>query len=123
VLVPRAEGGRDEAIAVLRDAQVEVDAVVVYRTVPAAADDPGLAAGLAALRGGAVAVCAVFAPSQVRALDALFGIRRISAVFAAIGETTAAALRAAGAGVVVVAEEPTPERLAKAVSAVYPLRS
>ena len=37
--------------------------------------------------------------------------------------TEAAALRAAGAGVVAVAEAPTPEGLAKAVSAVYPRRS
>jgi uroporphyrinogen-III synthase len=123
VLIPRAEGGRDEAIALLREVGVEVEAVVAYRTVPAAADDPALAAGLAALRSGAVGVCAVFAPSQVAALDAVFGIRKIAAPFAAIGETTAAALRAAGAAVVAVADGPTPEGLAKAVSAVYPLRS
>lgn len=123
VLVPRAEGGRDEAIAILAGAGAQVDAVVAYRTVQAAPDDPALAAGLEVLRGDAVGVCAVFAPSQVRALDALHGIRRISAPFVAIGETTAAALRDAGAGVVVAADGPTPERLAKAVSAVYPLRS
>jgi uroporphyrinogen-III synthase len=122
VLVPRAEGGRDEAIAMLRDAGAVVDAIVAYRTVPAAADDPALARGLEVLRGEA-AVCAVFAPSQVAALDALVEIRRISAPFAAIGETTAAALRAAGAAVVVVADGPTPERLANAVSGVYPRRS
>ncbi|TMQ07175.1 MAG: uroporphyrinogen-III synthase [Deltaproteobacteria bacterium] len=122
VLVPRAEGGRDEAIALLRDARAVVDAIVAYRTVPAAAADPALARGLAVLRGGA-AVCAVFAPSQVAALDGLVGIRRISAPFAAIGETTATALRAAGAAVVAVADRPTPEGLAKAVSAVYPRRS
>lgn len=123
VLVPRAEGGRDEAIAILQGAGVEVDAVVAYRTVPAAAGDPALARGLALLRGGAAGVCAVFAPSQVRALDALCPIRGISAPFAAIGETTAAALRDAGAQTVVIADGPTPERLAKAVSAVYPIRS
>lgn len=65
----------------------------------------------------------MFAPSQVAALDALVGVRRIAARFAAIGETTAVALRAAGAAAVAVADGPTPERLAKAVSAVYPLRS
>jgi uroporphyrinogen-III synthase len=123
VLVPRAEGGRDEGIAMLREAGAVVDAIVAYRTVPAEASDPALGRGLAVLRGDRVAVCAVFAPSQVAALDALFGIRRISAPFAAIGETTAAALRAAGAAVVVVAEGPTPEGLAKAVSAVYPRTS
>jgi uroporphyrinogen-III synthase len=123
VLVPRAEDGRDEAIAILREAGAVVDAITAYRTVPAAADDPGLAHGLGLLRCGEVAVCAIFAPSQVAALDALVGVRRITALFAAIGETTAAALRAAGAAAVAVADAPTPERLAKAVSEVYPLRS
>lgn len=123
VLVPRAEDGRDEAIAILREAGAVVDAITAYRTVPAAADDPELAHGLALLHRGKVAVCAVFAPSQVAALDTLVGIRRITAQFAAIGETTATALRAAGAAAIAVADAPTPERLAKAVSAVYPLRS
>jgi uroporphyrinogen-III synthase len=123
VLVPRAEEGREEAIAILGDAGAEVEAVVAYRTVAAAADEPALAHGLELLRRGAVAVCAVFAPSQVAALDALVGIRAITARFAAIGETTAAALRAAGATGVAVAGAPTPEGLAKAVSAVYPLES
>jgi len=123
VLVPRAEDGRDEAIDALRAAGAEVDAVVAYRTVPAAGDDPALVRGLALLRRGEAAVCAVFAPSQVAALDTLVGIRRISAVFAAIGQTTAAALAAAGAAAIAVADRPTPEGLAKAVAAVYPLRS
>lgn len=123
VLVPRAEDGRDEAIAILREAGAEVDAIVAYRTVPVPADDPGLAYGVSLLRDGAVAVCAMFAPSQVAALDALVGIRAVTACFVAIGETTAAALRQAGAGCVAVADSPTPEGLAKAVSAVYPLQS
>jgi uroporphyrinogen-III synthase len=123
VLVPRAEEGREEAIAILREAGAEVEAIAAYRTVAAAADDPALAEGLGLLRRGAAAVCAVFAPSQVAALDALVGVRAITARFAAIGETTATALRAAGATVVAVAEAPTPEGLAKAVSAVYPLES
>jgi uroporphyrinogen-III synthase len=123
VLVPRAEEGRDEGIAILRAAGALVDAITAYRTVPAAADDPALAHGLTLLRRGEVAVCAVFAPSQVAALDVLVGVARITASFAAIGETTAAALRAAGAAVVAVAETPTPEGLAKAASVVYPLRS
>lgn len=123
VLVPRAEEGRDEAVAILREAGAQVDAISAYRTVPAAADDPALARGLTLLRRGEVAVCAVFAPSQVAALDALVGVGRITAPFAAIGETTATALRAARAAVITVAGAPTPEGLAKAVSAVYPLRS
>ena len=65
-------------------------------------------------------VCAVFAPTQVAALDAVVGIPRIDAVFAAIGNTTTEALRAAGAHRIVTAAEPTPEGLANAVSTVYP---
>jgi uroporphyrinogen-III synthase len=125
VLVPRAEDGREEAIATLRDAGVEVDAIVAYRTIAAAPEDPALARGLDLLRRGVAAVCGVFAPSQVTALDALVGIRQIAARFAAIGETTAAALRGAGApgSAIAVASVATPEGLAKAVRAVYPLAS
>jgi uroporphyrinogen-III synthase len=65
-------------------------------------------------------VCLVFAPSQVTALDALVNITAMTARFAAIGETTAEALRAVGAASVTVAESPTPEGIAKAVAAVYP---
>jgi uroporphyrinogen-III synthase len=123
VLVPRAEDGREEAIDILREAGAEVEVIAAYRTVAASADDPAVAVGLGLLRRGEVAVCAVFAPSQVFALDALVGVRAITARFAAIGETTATALRAAGATAVVVAAAPTPEGLAKAVSAVYPQES
>jgi uroporphyrinogen-III synthase len=123
VLVPRAQDGRDEAIAILRDAGAEVDAIVAYRTVATSADDPAIAHGLRLLRAGEAAVCAVFAPSQVAALEGLVGIRAIAAVFAAIGATTVAALRAAGATVAAVADAATPEGLAKAVSAVYPVRT
>ncbi|MBA3821748.1 MAG: uroporphyrinogen-III synthase, partial [Deltaproteobacteria bacterium] len=71
---------------------------------------------------GDVAICVVLAPSQVAALDALVGIRGASTMFAAIGETTAVALREAGAPSVVVAASPTPEGIANAVAAVYPAR-
>lgn len=123
VLVPRAEDGRDDAIHALEAAGAQVDAITAYRTRPIAADDPALAPGLAVLRRGDAAVCAMFAPSQVRALDALVALRAIDALFAAIGETTARALREAGAARIVAAEAATPEALAKAVSAVYPLPS
>ena len=118
VLVPRAEDGRDDAIEILRAAGADVDAITAYRTVAVAGDAPELAHGLAVLRDAAV--CAVFAPSQVTALDALVPIRAITARLVAIGQTTAAALREAGAAAVAVAAAPTPEGLAKAVSAVYP---
>jgi uroporphyrinogen-III synthase len=122
ILAPRAEEGRDEAIAALRAAGAIVDDVVAYRTVPLAADDPALRAGRDLLSTGRAAVCAVFAPSQVRALDLLVGVAAIRAAFVAIGDTTAAALAAAGAPHATVAATPTPEGIAKAVASVYPPR-
>jgi uroporphyrinogen-III synthase len=121
VLVPRAAEGRDDAIAILRAAGAEVDDVIAYRTIARDPDDPAIARGRELLAGDA-AVCAVFAPSQVEALDAMIPIRTIGAQLAAIGETTAAALRDAGATQIAVAAEPTPEGLAKAIAAVYPRR-
>jgi uroporphyrinogen-III synthase len=113
VIVPRAEAGRDEAIDALRAAGHEVVAIAAYRTVVAAADDPAIARGREALIAGAAACC-VFAPSQAAALDALVGIRSIATRWVAIGETTAAALRAFGVEVV-VAPSPTPEGLVTAL--------
>jgi uroporphyrinogen-III synthase len=123
VLVPRAEDGRDELIAILTAAGVEVVDVVAYRTVSTPTDDPALVRGRELLAGDGGVVCAVFAPSQVAALIALVGpLGALRAVFAAIGETTAAALRDAGVETVGVAETPTPEGLANAIAAVYPPR-
>lgn len=123
VLVPRAEDGREDAIAVLRAASVEIDDVIAYRTVPVPADDPAIAEGRDLLASGRAAVCAVFAPSQVTALASLVGpLSEVRTVFAAIGDTTGAVLRAAGVANVAVAAMPTPEGLANAVAAVYPPR-
>lgn len=120
VLVPRAEEGREEAITCLRAAGAEVVDVTVYRTVRAPADDPALAEGRALLAGDGAAVCVVLAPSQVAALAALVQVPALRLPFAAIGETTAAALRTAGAGTIAVAESPTPAGIARAVRSVYP---
>ena len=118
VLVPRAEDGRDEAIDALRAAGAEVEAVVAYRTVAVAAGDPAIARGLELLARGEAAVCAVFAPSQAAALDAVIPLATLATRFVAIGETTARSLRDRGI-VCVAADQPTPEGLARAVRAVY----
>ncbi|HWO22067.1 MAG TPA: uroporphyrinogen-III synthase [Kofleriaceae bacterium] len=118
VLIPRAADGREEVIAGLCAAGAEIDDVIAYRTVAAPASDPALAAGRARLLAGDAAICVVLAPSQVAALAALVPLAPLS--FAAIGETTAAALRAAGAGAVAVAATPTPAGIATAVRSVYP---
>lgn len=122
VLVPRAEDGREEGIALLREAGVIVDDIVAYRTLSVAADAPAIARGRELLAEGAADICCVFAPSQVTALDAICGVRTLDTQFAAIGDTTAEALRGAGAARIVVAPNPTPEGIANAVAAVYPRR-
>jgi uroporphyrinogen-III synthase len=128
VLVPRAEEGRPEPAAILRAAGAIVDDVVAYRAIAAPADDPQLARGLDLLATRTAAVCAMFAPSQVRALAALLAARDVTLAalaptiqLAAIGETTAEALRAIGvaAASIAVARAPTPEGIANAVAAVY----
>jgi uroporphyrinogen-III synthase len=121
VLVPRAEGGRDDAIEILRAAGAEVVDVIAYRTVPAPADEPAVIAGRDALVGGRADLCIVFAPSQVRALEGIVGpLARLSVAWVAIGDTTGAVLREAGIDDVSIATTPTPEGVANAVAAVYP---
>jgi uroporphyrinogen-III synthase len=128
VLVPRAEEGRTEALEILRTAGAQVVDVIAYRTLAVAPDDASVQAGADLLARGQAAVCAVFAPSQVTALAGVLLARNlvlgeISTRFCAIGETTAAALRAAGVAEVAVATAPTPEGMAHAVGSVYPATS
>lgn len=126
VLLPRAAEGREEAALALRAAGAEVRELPVYRTVVAALSAPALAEPLHRWATGEVAVVAVFAPSQVAALGQLVSRsgRALAApggpLFAAVGETTASALRAAGVTELVVAAQPTPEAMAKAVATRYP---
>jgi uroporphyrinogen-III synthase len=123
VLVPRAEDGREEGIAILRDHGVLVDDIAAYRTVRTPADHEDLVQGRALLAAGQAALCVVLAPSQVAALDELLGIAKLATRFVAIGETTADALRAAGVDVFCVAATPTPEGIANAVASVYPTQA
>jgi uroporphyrinogen-III synthase/uroporphyrinogen III methyltransferase/synthase len=97
VLLPRPAEGRPELLDGLRAAGADVAAAEAYRTVPAPAEAiRPLAAWIAA---GEVAAVAFASPSAVRAVVAGLGdgvalLRRVP--LAAIGPTTAAALRAEG---------------------------
>jgi uroporphyrinogen-III synthase len=127
ILLPRAEDGRDEAALALRAAGAHVDELVVYRTAALPPDSPALQAALARWRAGEVAVAALFAPSQVVALQAALAsvdLRLAAApvLFAAIGDTTAQSLSAAGVTQLVVASAPTPQAMANAVASRYPPR-
>ena len=119
VLVPRAERGREEAAALLAAAGAEVDLVPVYRLEPVPPTDPALAHALARLAAGEVSAVAFFAPSQVRALVELAGADALARVpvLAAIGETTAGALRDSGLAPAVVASAPDGEALVAAIAA------
>ncbi len=122
VLIPRAAGGRDEAVERLRAAGAEVDAVTVYRSDALGVEEAALAPGLAALRAGSVHVIALFAPSQVEALLALAAAAgcepavRACPVIAAIGATTRTALERRGIDVQVLPDEPDATRLAEAIA-------
>jgi uroporphyrinogen-III synthase len=122
VLVPRAEDGRPELRDELRRAGAEVIDVIAYRTLPVDANDPSvLEGGKLLFHSPFEVVCVVFAPSQAQALASIVGpLADIHATFVAIGETTAAALRAHGVTSVAVAPTPTPEGIALAVRSVYP---
>ena len=127
ILVPRAEDGRSEPLDILRAAGADVVDVIAYRTLAVAPDDAAVADGADLLVRGSAAICGVFAPSQVSALAAVIAARDhalagLVTQFCAIGDTTAAALRAAGIHDVAVAVSPTPEGMAQACRSVYPTR-
>jgi uroporphyrinogen-III synthase len=107
VLVPRAAEGRDELIDGLRGLGGDVYAPIAYRTVPV--DDAA-----SRLRAGGIDVVALCSPSAVtsvaRALPA-------ETVVVCLGETTAAAARAAGLRVDRVALSTTMVALVNAVEA------
>jgi uroporphyrinogen-III synthase/uroporphyrinogen III methyltransferase/synthase len=97
VLLPRPAEGRPELLDGLRAAGAEVAAVEAYRTVPAPPEAIRPLAGW--LAAGEVAAVAFASPSAVRAVLAGLGadaglLRRVP--LAAIGPTTADALRAEG---------------------------
>ena len=93
----------------LRAAGIAFDECVVYRTL---GDASALEAHLAAPPDWV----AFFSPSGVEAALELDGISWNSLSAAAIGATTAEALRAAGIAPVAVAASPTPEALVAAVT-------
>lgn len=123
ILAPRAAGGRVDMLDALVYAGATVDAMSVYKTFHAEPADPAIEAGRSALEEGGAPLCIVFAPSQVAALAELVPLASVAATFVAIGDTTAQALREAGARRVIASGQPTPEGIANAVRSVYPPRS
>jgi uroporphyrinogen III methyltransferase / synthase len=115
VLLPRAEEGREELAQALAAAGVAVTLVAAYRTVPAPPAD--LEPTLARLRGGEVDVLTFFSPSQVEALAGALAAEAVDVLnrarlIAAIGATTADALRVRRIRVDLVPSAPSAETLA-----------
>ena len=92
VLVARAEGGNPALVDGLRAAGAQVEALTLYRTVPARVAD---AEGLAALRDSRVDAIAFASGSAARGLAALAG-PDTSAAVACMGRKCAEEARAAG---------------------------
>jgi len=128
VLMPRAADGRVEAGDILSEAGAEVDVVPVYRTVAAEPGDPSVLFPLRRLRQGEIDAVAFFAPSQVRALfdicrdqDPVALLERC-ALIAAIGNTTARALRDRGVRVDLIPSTPDARVMARELASAYTSR-
>lgn len=107
VLLPRSDRAGGELPAALRQAGAEVTDVVGYRTAAPEAPDEAL---LATLRKSGADAVTFFSPSAFHHFARMLGdetLCRLCArtVFAAVGPTTAAAIRDAGVPVAVEAEE------------------
>jgi uroporphyrinogen-III synthase len=117
VLLPRSDRADNRLPEFLREAGAKVTSVVAYRTLEAESADPAIAAQI--LRGDADAV--IFAsPSAFHNFSKILGgadLLRLSArtQFAAIGPTTARALRDAGIRVEIEAAEASSAGLADAL--------
>lgn len=117
-LQPRAEEGREELSRLLAARGARVDVVPAYRTL--GRDAAALAPLREALERGTLDAVIFASPSAVRAVRAACGEAFLgSALGLAIGQTTAAALRAAGAKRVAVAAEATDAALVEALEARY----
>ncbi len=129
VLLPRSDRARPELPAALREAGAEVTEVVAYRT---STSEEAHGETLEKVLRAEVDVITLASPSAFKRLRELAGIEllhRLAArvAFAAIGPTTADAIRRAGLPVAIEAERPTSSGFAAAIvkyySSSYPERA
>ncbi len=124
VLVPRSDIANGELLAALRKAGATVTAVEAYRTAPPQSLDDAV---LQMLRRGEVDAVTFFSPSAFHNFARFMGavgpeeLGR-QAAFAAIGPTTAAAIRDAGIEVAVEATESSADSLVAALEQYFVLR-
>jgi uroporphyrinogen III methyltransferase / synthase len=120
VLLPRGDRAAPELPRALRAAGAEVTEVVAYRTVTG----QGNSEAIELIRGGRVDVVAFASPSAFHHFVESLGKKAIAGIggavaFAAIGNTTAAAIRDAGFEASIVAERPGAEAFAAAIEQHY----
>lgn len=124
VLVPRSDIANGELLAALRKAGATVTAVEAYRTAPPQSLD---GAALQMLRSGEVDAVTFFSPSAFHNFARFLGAGgleelRDRVALAAIGPTTAAAIRNAGIEVAVEATESSADSLVAALEQYFDLR-
>ena len=121
VLVPHSDRGDERLAAALREAGAELTEVVAYRTAVPQKFDAQL---LELLRRAEVDAIVFASPSAYHNLKAVIGAREMAELssrvdFAAIGPTTARALRDSGARVAIEANEASAAGLADAIAKHY----
>jgi uroporphyrinogen III methyltransferase / synthase len=111
VLAPRAADGRDELVDGLNRLGVNVHAPIAYRTL-------AVDAAARRLRAGGIDVVTACSPSALASLLAAAGLAQLqSSTLVCLGDTTAAAARAAGLRIDAVAESTSMAALVAAVEA------
>jgi uroporphyrinogen-III synthase len=121
ILLPRSDLADDRVPAALREAGAKVEEVVVYRTAMPGAFDPAI---LESIRTNAVNVIIFASPSafdNFRKVIAPLKPENLSThiKFAAIGPTTASAIRESGVAVAIESTESSVEGVASAIAAYY----
>ena len=125
VLVPRSDRATDEFVTALQSAGAIVTAVVAYRTaMPETLD----AAVLETIRHGDADAVAFFSPSAFHHFASALGIDGVRELrgrvaFAAIGPTTASAMRGAGVPVAVEATDANADSLVAALQRYFAPRA
>jgi len=117
VLLPRSDRGDERVSDALREIGATVTEVVAYRTVAPLSIDAG---ALAAVRAGEVDAIVFSSPSAFQNLENFLDKSETkklaqSVAFAAIGPTTARAIREAGVPVAIEAARPSSDQIVEAM--------
>ena len=125
VLVPRSDQGDDRIASILRALGARVTEVIAYRTVDPMSVDPDI---LDRTRRAGVDAIVFASPSAVHTFVRMIGDSDLPALsarvpFVAIGPTTAAAIRSAGASVRIEAAESSASGIVKALREHFAHRS